>query len=38
MTTIIITTIQVLPQQHAGKTLVTFAANGGNVNVDPSLL
>ena len=26
-----------LPQRHAGKTLVTFAANGGIVNVDPSL-
>lgn len=37
MTTIIITAIQVLPQRHAGKTLVTFAANGGNVNMDPSL-
>ena len=37
MTTIIITTIQVLSQRHAGKTLVTFAANGGNVIMDPSL-
>lgn len=27
-----------LPQRHGGKTLVTFAANGGNVIVDHSLL
>ena len=26
-----------LPQRHGGKTLVTFAANGGNVIKDPSL-
>ena len=26
-----------LPQRHGGKTLVTFAANGGNVIMDPSL-
>ena len=25
------------PQRHGGKTLVTFAANGGNVIMDPSL-
>ena len=26
-----------LPQRHGGKTLLTFAANGGNVIMDPSL-
>ena len=26
-----------LPQRHGGRTLVTFAANGGNVILDPSL-